>query len=103
MTWGQHSSLIPCVRYRTTLFAYGMDDRGIDGTGDDDMQANNPMTETMKASDARQQFSDVLNRVYRHEARVVVERSGIPVAAIVSAEDLARLRQYDEERAARFA
>ena len=67
------------------------------------MQGRNPTTQTMKASDARQQFSDVLNRVYRHETRVVVERSGIPVAAIVSAEDLARLDHYDQERAARFA
>jgi len=67
------------------------------------MRERSPMTQTMKASDARQRFSDVLSRVYRHEARVVVERSGIPVAAIVSAEDLARLDHYDEERAARFA
>jgi prevent-host-death family protein len=67
------------------------------------MRERNPMTQTMKASDARQRFSDVLNRVYRQETRVVVERSGIPVAAIVSAEDLARLDHYDEERSARFA
>ena len=61
------------------------------------------VTQTMKASDARQQFSDVINRVYRKETRVLVERSGIPVAAIVSADDLARLDRYDRERAARFA
>ena len=67
------------------------------------MRERNPMTQTMKASDARQQFSDVINRVYRKETRVVVERSGIPVAAIVSAEDLARLDRYEQERVARFA
>jgi prevent-host-death family protein len=60
-------------------------------------------TQTMKASDARQQFSDVINRVFRKETRVVVERSGIPVAAIVSTEDLARLDRYEQERADRFA
>ena len=37
------------------------------------------------------------NRVCRHETRVIVEKSGIPVAAIVSAEDLERLRWLDEE------
>jgi prevent-host-death family protein len=57
----------------------------------------------MKASDARQHFSDVLNRVYRKQARVLVERSGIPIAAIVSTEDLARLDQLEAERAERFA
>jgi prevent-host-death family protein len=61
------------------------------------------VTKTMKASDARQQFSDVLNRVYRDHTRVLVERSGIPIAAIVSTEDLAILNQLDAERAERFA
>jgi antitoxin YefM len=61
------------------------------------------MTQTMKASDARQQFSDVLNRVHRDHTRVLVERSGIPIAAIVSTEDLALLNQLDAERAERFA
>jgi prevent-host-death family protein len=66
------------------------------------MREQQPMTQTMKATDARQQFASVLNRVFRKEARVVVEKGGIPVAAIVSAEDLARLDRLDEERAARF-
>jgi prevent-host-death family protein len=61
------------------------------------------MTQTMKASDARQQFSDLLNRVYREHTRVVIERSGIPIAVIVSTEDLALLNQLDAERAERFA
>ena len=66
------------------------------------MREQQPMTQTMKASDARQHFASVLNRVFRKEARVVVEKSGIPVAAIVSAEDLKRLDQLDQERAERF-
>ena len=66
------------------------------------MREQEPMTQTMKASDARQHFASVLNRVFRKEARVVVEKSGIPVAAIVSAEDLKRLDQLDRERAERF-
>jgi prevent-host-death family protein len=67
------------------------------------MRERHPTTQTMNVSDARQQFREVLDRVYRKETRVVVERSGIPVAAIVSTDDLQRLDRYDRERAARFA
>lgn len=61
------------------------------------MREQQPMTQTMNATDARQQFASVLNRVFRKETRVVVEKSGIPVAAIVSAEDLKRLDRLDEQ------
>ena len=61
-----------------------------------------PPTQVMNVSDARHQFSQLLNRVFRREARVIVEKHGIPVAAIVSAEDLARLRRLDAERQERF-
>ncbi len=67
------------------------------------MREREPVTQTMKASDARQNFSAVLNRVFRRETRVLVEKSGIPVAAIVSAEDLERLTQLDEQRKHDFA
>lgn len=66
------------------------------------MRPQPPMTQIMKASEARQQFASVLNRVFRQEARVVVEKSGIPVAAIVSADDLRRLDRLDaQDREAR--
>jgi prevent-host-death family protein len=60
------------------------------------------MTKTMKASDARQQFSQLLNEVFRRETRVIVEKSGIPVAAIVSAEDLNKITQLEAQQAERF-
>ncbi len=66
------------------------------------MREQEPMTQTMKSSDARQQWSDLLNRVFRKEQRVIVEKSGIPVAAVISTDDLARLDRYDRERADRF-
>jgi prevent-host-death family protein len=66
------------------------------------MRENEPMTQTMKASEARQQWSEVLNKVFRKETRVIVEKSGIPVAAIISAEDLARFVQLEAERRERF-
>ncbi|HET7034924.1 MAG TPA: type II toxin-antitoxin system Phd/YefM family antitoxin [Thermomicrobiaceae bacterium] len=60
-------------------------------------------TEPMKLSAAKQQFSQVVNRVFRREARILVEKSGIPVAALVSVEDLRRLEQLDAEWARDFA
>jgi prevent-host-death family protein len=67
-----------------------------------DMREREPMTQTMKASQARQEFSQLLNKVFRRETRVIVEKSGIPVAAIISAEDLERLIRLEAERQARF-
>jgi prevent-host-death family protein len=66
------------------------------------MRGQDSVTQTMKISDVKTHLSDVVNRVYRTEARVVVEKSGIPVAALVSTADLARLDRLDRERAARF-
>lgn len=60
------------------------------------MSEQQPATQTMNATDARQQFSRLLNRVFRRETRVLVEKSGIPVAAIISTEDLKRLNRLDE-------
>ena len=60
------------------------------------------MTQVMKASDVRAQWSQLLNKVFRNQTRVVVEKSGIPVAAVISAEDLQRFIQMEEQRAKRF-
>ena len=60
------------------------------------------MTQTLKASDVRQQWSQLLNKVFRNQMRVIVEKSGIPVAAVISAEDLTRLTQLEEQRKERF-
>ncbi len=61
-----------------------------------------PMTETMKISEVKQHLNRLVNRVYRQETRVMVEKSGVPVAGIVSAQDLQRLDRLDRERAERF-
>ena len=65
-------------------------------------EKSRPMTQTINASTARQEFSKILNKVFREETRIVVEKSGIPVAAIISAEDLKRLDQLEKERKERF-
>lgn len=57
-----------------------------------------PVTETSNVSETRKHLSQTLDRVHRHEARVVVEKSGIPVGAIVSMDDLARLKRIDQDR-----
>ena len=54
------------------------------------------MTQTIKSSDARGQWSQIINKVARRQARVIVEKSGIPVAAIVSTQDLERLDQLEK-------
>jgi prevent-host-death family protein len=60
------------------------------------------MTQTINASTARQEWSKILNKVFREDARIVVEKSGIPVAAIISSKDLKRLDQLEKERSERF-
>jgi len=60
------------------------------------------MTQTINASTVRQEWSKILNKVFREETRIVVEKSGIPVAAIISSKDLKRLDQLEKERADRL-
>ena len=62
-----------------------------------------PMTHTMNVTTVRENWSKVVNAVFRRQQRIVLEKAGIPVAALVSAEDLERLRRYDAEREADFA
>jgi prevent-host-death family protein len=66
------------------------------------MREREPMTQTMKTTDVRRDWSKLLNQVFRRQARVIVEKSGIPVAAIISAQDLARFTRMEAERAERF-
>jgi prevent-host-death family protein len=61
------------------------------------------MIQTMKLTDARQNFSQILNKVFQGKTRVLVEKSGIPVAGIVSAQDLERLNQLDKQREKDFS
>ncbi len=55
-------------------------------------------TQTMKISDVKNTLSSLVNEVYRQETRVLIEKSGIPVAALVSVDDLRRLSQLEQER-----
>ena len=66
------------------------------------MRDPEPVTQTIKASEAREQFSQLLTKVFRRETRVIVEKSGIPVAAIISVDDLQLLNRLEAERQQRF-
>ena len=61
------------------------------------MLAQTRTTRTMKISEVKSALSSLVNEVYRGETRVLVEKSGIPAAALVSADDLRRLEQFDRE------
>ena len=56
-----------------------------------------PKTETMKISQVKQGLHALVNRVYKHETRILIEKREIPVAAIVSVQDLQRLEQLDRK------
>src|SRR5438067_630054 len=57
----------------------------------------------MKLTDVRQQFSELISRVFKGQTRVMIEKSGIPVAALISARELERLNRLDAERDRDFA
>ena len=52
--------------------------------------------EVMSASEVRQHFSEVVNRVARGEGRVIVEKNGAPALGMVSLQDVRRLRNLDD-------
>lgn len=54
-------------------------------------------TLTMKITDVKSQLSSLVNRVYHNETRILVEKSGIPVAGLVSPTDLERLARFERD------
>lgn len=65
------------------------------------MRGQEPMTQTLKISDVKNRLSSLVAEVSRKESRILVEKAGVPVAALVSAEDLKQLARLDEQRAER--
>jgi len=55
-------------------------------------------TTTMKISDARSQLNAIADRVYREGDRIVVEKSGIPVMAVISIRDLEKFQYLEAKR-----
>ena len=58
-----------------------------------------PVETVMKLTETKQQLSRVVNRVARGETRVIVEKSGLPVVAIISTEEYRRFKAQEQEAA----
>jgi prevent-host-death family protein len=56
------------------------------------MADRKPMVKTIPATQARNQFGEVLKRVYRDGEQLIIEKDGLPVAAILSYLDYERYR-----------
>ncbi len=50
----------------------------------------------LPASQARQRFSEILNEVSHGHERMVLQRHGKDVVAVISAEDLARFEELED-------
>jgi len=61
-----------------------------------------PQNRILNATDVRTHWSQLLLDVYNRKSRVVVQKGGIPVAAIIAADDLKRFQRFEQERAERF-
>jgi prevent-host-death family protein len=64
--------------------------------------APNIPTETVQASEARAGWAGLLKRVFRREARLVIEKSGIPVAVLISPDDFELFQFLLAKRAEQF-
>ena len=62
------------------------------------MRGREAVTRTVAASEAKRNWSKVINRAFSGEVRFVVEKHGIPVAGVVSAGDVERLAELDAQR-----
>jgi prevent-host-death family protein len=62
-----------------------------------------PVETAMKLTDAKQQLSRVVNEVARGESWIVVEKSGLPVIAIISVDEYRRFKAREETDQARRA
>lgn len=61
------------------------------------------MTQVINISEAREKWNEILNKVFRKEDRVVIEKSGVPVGAFISAKDLEKLNRLDAQRIDAFS
>lgn len=67
-----------------------------------EFETSKPVTQTMKTSEARKLWSQLINQVFRGESQIIIEKSGLPVAAVISAADLERLTRLEAQRRERF-
>ena len=66
------------------------------------MPKRNPVMQTIEVSQGSDQLSQLVTRVRQEQIRVVLEQGGVPVAAIVSADDLQELLRWKRQREEAF-
>ncbi|MGE3796771.1 MAG: type II toxin-antitoxin system prevent-host-death family antitoxin [Thermomicrobiales bacterium] len=66
------------------------------------MATTKPGETRANLSDTKQQLSKFVNQVAEGRTRLVVEKSGLPVVAIISNDDYLRLVEMETERERRF-
>jgi hypothetical protein len=64
--------------------------------------AQEPRTRFIDADDVQQSWPDALAAVARRGERVALQEDGVTVAALVSVQDLERLRRFDADREKAF-
>ena len=62
------------------------------------MATKEQTTITMKFTDARAHLSELFNRVAKQEIRILVEKNGVPVGAIISPRDLEQFEAMEREK-----
>lgn len=62
------------------------------------MSRKKPETRMMSASEARKHFAETVNDAAKGISRTIIEKNGLPSAALISASDLERLERYDAQR-----
>ena len=67
------------------------------------MRTPEPTTQILDISELKNALSGLVDAVSREETRVIIERNGIAVAALVSAEEWERLVRLAREREERFS
>jgi prevent-host-death family protein len=66
------------------------------------MTNQTPSTQTIDSAEIKTRLEMLLDAVAQRESRVLVERSGTLIAAVISIEDLRRLERLDRQRASRL-
>ena len=66
------------------------------------MQNHHPTIQTVNITDFNAHLSSLMDEVAARQTRVLIEKEGKPVAAIISARDLRRFSNLEQERAERF-
>lgn len=61
------------------------------------MSHASPTVQTLQISEVKQELSTLVTGVSRQETRILVEKAGVLVAAIISPDDLERLNRLDEQ------